>query len=198
MSEQDPCTPLPKRSRKSSIDTLAPAIKTAVNGAIREGRATIDEIVAIINAMGGEASRSAVGRYVQAQNVQLGKYRQAQEIAKVWVEKIGSEPEGDVGRLLIQMLRTVSFNTISNMDEVDPQDLMFLSKAIKDISSADKTMVDREAAVRKLVAAQVVKAAEEVTKTVRQAGMSAETVDLIRSQILGIGSEAAPAKRAAA
>jgi hypothetical protein len=28
-----------------------------------------------------------------------------------------------------------------------------------------------------------------VTKTVRQAGMSAETIDMIRSQILGIGSE---------
>lgn len=175
------------RQRKSSIDLLDPRIQTEVNSAIKDGRATIDEIVAMIQAMGGDASRSAVGRYVRSQNVQLAKYREAQEIAKVWVDKIGSEPDGDVGRLLIEMLRVISFKTLSETDQVDPMGLMMLGNAIKSIAQADKIVVDREAVVRKLVAAQVAKVAEEVTKTSRQAGMSAETIDLIRSRILGIG-----------
>jgi len=186
-----------KPNRKSSIDLLDARIQDAVNAAIKEGRASIDGIVDLIKGMGGDASRSAVGRYVQSQNEKLEHFRQAQETAKVWVDKIGKEPEGDVGRLLIEMLRVISYRTMSDMDSADPQDLMFLGKAIKDISSADKVMIDREAAVRKLVAAQVVKAAEEVTTTVRQAGMSAETIEMIRSKILGIGQEA-PAKKVAA
>ncbi len=182
------------RQRKSSIDLLDPRIQAEVNSAIKDGRATIDEIVTMIQAMGGEASRSAVGRYVRNHNVQLAKYREAQEVARVWVDKLGKEPEGDVARLTVEMLRVVSFQTISQLDDgTEPEQLMLLSKAIKDIAQADKLLVDREAAVRKLVAAQVAKAAEEVTKTARKAGMSDETVDLIRSKILGIGEAKAPA-----
>lgn len=181
------------RQRKSSIDLLDPRIQAEVNSAIKDGRATIDEIVAMIKALGGEASRSAVGRYVRSQNVRLEKYREAQEVAKVWVDKLGSEPDGDVAKLLLEMLRVVSFQTISNMDEADPQSIFFLAQSIKNIAQADKLHVDREAAVRKLIATQVAKAAEDVTKTARKAGMSDETVDLIRSKILGIGEAKAPA-----
>lgn len=179
-------------SRKSTIDLLDPRIQEAVNQAIKDNRATIDEIVSMIKDMGGDASRSAVGRYVRNQNQQLAKYREAQEVAKVWVDKIGKEPDGDVGRLLIEMLRVISFKTLSNTDNVDPMGLMLLSNAIKGIAQADKIVIDREAAVRKLVAVQAAKAAEEVTKTVRKAGMSDETVELIRSKILGIGEAPTP------
>lgn len=184
-------------NRKSSLDRLDPRIQSEVNAAIKEGRASIDEIVSMIKSMGGDASRSAVGRYVKNQNEQLAKYREAQEVAKVWVDKLGKEPDGDVAKLLLEMLRVVSFQTISNMDEADPQSIFFLAQSIKNIAQADKLHVDREAAVRKLIATQVAKAAEEVTKTARKAGMSADTVDLIRSKILGIG-EATPPKPAAA
>lgn len=184
-------------NRKSSLDRLDHRIQTEVNAAIKEGRASIDEIVSMIKSMGGEASRSAVGRYVKNQNEQLAKYREAQEVAKVWVDKLGKEPDGDVAKLLLEMLRVVSFQTISNMDEADPQSIFFLAQSVKNIAQADKLHVDREAAVRKLISAQVAKAAEEVTKTARKAGMSADTVDLIRSKILGIG-EATPPKPAAA
>jgi hypothetical protein len=180
------------RNRKSSIDLLDPRIQDEVNAAVKDGRASIDEIVSMIKSMGGDASRSAVGRYVKTQTEKLEQFRQAQETAKVWVDKIGKEPEGDVGRLLIEMLRVISYKTMSDMDTAEPQDIMFLGKAIKDISSADKVLVERIAVVRKLVAEQAAKVAEDVTKTVRSAGMSDETVDLIRSKILGIGEQPAP------
>jgi hypothetical protein len=179
-------------NRKSSIDKLDARIQAEVNSAVKDGRASIDEIVALIKGMGGEASRSAVGRYVKSQGEKLEQFRQAQETAKIWVDKLGKEPEGDVGRLLIEMLRVISYKTMSDMDTAEPQDIMFLGKAIKDISSADKVLVERVAVVRKLVAMQAAKVADEVTKTTRKAGMSDETIDLIRSKILGIGEAAAP------
>jgi len=177
------------RNRKSSIDLLDPRIQDEVNAAVKEGRASIDEIVSLIKSMGGEASRSAVGRYVKTQSEKLEQFRQAQEMAKVWVDKIGKEPEGDVGRLLIEMLRVISYKTMSDMDTVEPQDLMFLGKAIKDISSADKVLVERIAAVRKLVAEQVTKAAEDVSKSARKAGASDEFVDMLKARMLGIAEQ---------
>jgi len=178
---------------KSTITKLDLRIKTEVDRAVREGRASIDDIVALIRDMGGDASRSAVGRYVKNQSEQLKKYREAQEVAKVWVDKLGKEPDGDVGRLIIEMLRVVSFQTLSNMDEAGPEDLMFLGNAIKSIAQADKLVVDKEVNIRKLIADQAQAVAADVVKTARKAGVSAETIEIFRSQILGIGE----AKRAA-
>lgn len=175
-----------KASQPSTIQQLAPSIKEAVDTAVREGRATIDEIVQLIAGMGGDASRSAVGRYVKNARERMEDYRQATQVAAVWVDKLGSEPEGDVGRMLLEMLRVVAFKTIGDIQEAGPEDLMLLSKAMKDISSADKLIVDREINLRKLIQAKAEKVAAEVATTAKKAGMSAETVDLIRSQILGI------------
>lgn len=175
-------------SRKSSIDLLDPRIQEAVNQAIKDNRATIDEIVDMIKDMGGDASRSAVGRYVRNQNQQLAKYREAQEVAKVWVDKLGKEPDGDVGRLIIEMLRVISFQTMSQMDSAEPEQLMFLGHAIKNIAQADKLLVDREASVRKMVAAQVEKVmAKAEQQAVSDGGvLTLDAVKKIRQEVYGI------------
>ncbi len=72
---------------KSSVLMLEPRIKEAVDRAIREERATLDEIVAMIEQMGGEASRSAVGRYAKNAREKLEKFREAQQLASVWIER---------------------------------------------------------------------------------------------------------------
>jgi hypothetical protein len=175
-----------KPSRPSSITQLDPSIKEAVDAAIREGRLTIEQIVKLIVDHGGDASRSAVGRYVKNNKERMEEYRQAAQTAAVWVDKIGKEPDGDVGRLVLEMLRMVAFRSISSIDEAAPEDLMFLAKAMKDIAGADKLVVDREINVRKLVAAQAAKVAGDVAKTVKKAGLSDATIEAIRAQILGI------------
>jgi hypothetical protein len=115
----------------------------------------------------------------------MEKYRQAQEVAKVWVDKLETEPSGDVARLLPEMLRAVAFQTLSTMgeatDPVGSQDLMFLAKALKDVSSASRINVDTELLLRK-VRDQAKAAAAEVTKTIKQAGLSDETVRQIRPE----------------
>ncbi|MDP3612732.1 MAG: DUF3486 family protein, partial [Rubrivivax sp.] len=64
-----------KPSRPSSITQLDPKIKEAVDTAVREGRTSIDQLVELINSLGGEASRSAVGRYVKTANERMEEYR---------------------------------------------------------------------------------------------------------------------------
>jgi hypothetical protein len=175
-----------KPSRPSSITQLDPSIKEAVDTAIREGRLTIDQIVELIAGSGGDASRSAVGRYVKNAKEKMEDYRQATQMASVWVDKLGKQPEGDVGRMVLEMLRLVAFKSIGNIEEAAPEDLMFLAKAMKDIAGADKLVVDREINVRKLVAAEAVKVANEVASTAKKAGLSDDTIDLIKKKILGV------------
>jgi len=173
-------------SRPSNVTKLDPKIKEAVDAAVREGRATINEIVRLVEALGGEASRSSVGRYVKNARERLEDFRQATQVAAVWVDKLGKEPEGDVGRMLLEMLRVVAWKSIGDLDTASPEDLMFLGKAIKDLASADKLAVDKAINLRKLIAAEAAKVATDVAKTAKKAGLSDEAVELIRTKILGI------------
>lgn len=175
--------------RKSSITQLDPRIRDAVNDAVRDGRATIDEILVLIKSMGGEVSRSAVGRHVKKATEQMKRYRDAQEVAKVWIAKLTDEPEGDVGRLVAEMVKTVAFQQLADMGESDkksgPMDLMLLAKAMDHVSRSQKVDADRQLKIRKEVLDQAAKKTEEVAKA---KGLSADTVDLIKRQILGIGA----------
>lgn len=169
--------------RKSAIKQLDPAIREAADSAIREGRATIEEITALINSLGGSVSKSAVGRYKQQAEAQMARYREAQEVAKVWIGKLQADPEGDVGRLLAEMLRTTAFQTLGDIEAGSPQDVMFLAKALKDLASADKLTADRILLVRREAAKE---AAEKVSSVGKAKGLSAETVAELRKEILGV------------
>lgn len=175
--------------KTSTIAKLDPAIKAEVDKAIREGRATLDDIVQLIKGMGAEASKSAVGRYAVNAKKQMETYRQAQEVSKVWVQQIGEAPEGDVGRLVVELVRMLAFKSISAMGEeekgLEPEDLMFLAKAMKDLAGADKTAIDREIN-RQALQRQVKAAAEVVTKVAKKNGLTADAVQTIRAEILGI------------
>lgn len=178
-----------KPSRPSSINQLDPRIKEAVDTAVREGRASIDQILSLIADLGGEASRSAVGRYVKNARERMEDYRQAQQIAAVWVDKLGKEPEGDIGRMLLEMLRVVAFKSIGDIESASPEDLMFLGKALKDIAGADKLVVDRELNLRKLVAARAEKVAEEITREAKKLGASDEVIQTWRNKVLGVAAK---------
>ena len=182
--------------RRSTVAAMPRELVEACNGLIRDGH-TIEEILAALQGMGAQVSRSAVGRYVKSARESMEKYRQAQEVAKVWVDKLEAEPSGDVGRLLPEMLRVVAFQTLTNMGESDASvgamDVMLLAKALKDIAGTQKTNIDTELLMRKVRAETQAKAdaaAADVEAITRNAGMSEELVSSIRARILGVGDQA--------
>jgi hypothetical protein len=93
-------------ARRSSIEDLPKETQERLADLIREGW-TLDEITKVLTDMGAQVSRSAVGRYVQKQSMAMLRYQEAQAVAKVWVDRIEAEPDGDVARLLPQMLSAV-------------------------------------------------------------------------------------------
>jgi len=173
-----------RASRKSSITRLDPRIREAVDGAIREGRATLDELVALIRSHGGQASRSAVGRYVKGARDEMEHYRQAQHLAKVWAEAIPQT--GDVAQLNRQVLTSLAFRAASQLAEnesVQGKEVMLLARALRDISSSEKLGAEARRAIRAELAEQAAKVVGEMAKS---QGMSAEQAELWRRKVLGI------------
>lgn len=167
-------------------------MREAADAAIRAG-STVDEILAALLALGAPVSRSAVGRYTKKARKAMETYREAQEIAKVWVDKFGDDPNGDVGQLLPHMLRAVAFNQLSHMGDAEPgdeegpttRDTSLLAGAIKDLASAEKITADRILKVRKETATKAADAGASVAKA---RGLSPEAVAEIRSKILGVAA----------
>lgn len=179
-------------TRRSTISRLPKTLVDRCHELIRDGH-TIDEILDALNGMGAEVSRSSLGRYVKSARESMEKYRQAQEVAKVWVDKLEAEPEGDVSRLLPEMLRVVAFQTLTTMgegeDPVKSMDIMLLAKALRDISQTTKANIDIERQLRGM-RSDLKKAATEVEQTARAAGLSPDTINSIKARILGVGNQA--------
>ena len=127
----------------------------------REYAPTIDDVLAYIQEQGHEVSRSAVGRYKQDFEKVAKRMREAREVAQVWVAKLGDEPQGDIGRLVIEVLRTLVFQI--SMDEVetggesDAKSAYFLSKSIKELETAARHSAEREINIRKRLEAELEK-----------------------------------------
>jgi len=175
--------------RKSTVTMLEPDLRDAVDAAIREGRATLDEIVALVRGMGGEVSRSALGRYKITFEKGMETYKASQEMAKVWAKRLEEEPESDVARLAAQVLSGVALNTaqtLINSDEAVPAgELHFLAKALDHLGRFSKNTTETILRIRRETAAQ---AAEAATKAARRSGLSPEGVEAIRAEILGIAA----------
>ncbi len=174
--------------RRSSIAKLPQDIREWVEQLIRNGR-TIDDIVAHLKTMDANlpVSRSSVGRFKQNYEASLARYRDAQAVAGQWVTVFRESPESDVGALIAEMLKTLAFQTMSTMGEdetpVDPQSLMFLGKAIRDVISATSINEDR---IAKAVARALQQAASAAEAVARQAGLSDAMVNEFRKKILGV------------
>lgn len=180
-------------ARAPKIRRWPQELRDKLDELVRAGR-TIEEILTALQSMGApDVSRATVGRWKQRAEQNFARYREAQEIAGAWVTKLGQEPGSDVGRLLQELLKTLAFQTMSDMGDggqsVEPRDLMFLSKALRDLSGAQKTSVDTEAQLRKAADAEMQKraaaAADVATKEAKKAGLSPETTERMREILLG-------------
>lgn len=175
---------------KSSVQQLPEPILDEVNAALKRD-ATIDDIVLMLRGLGHGVSRSAMGRYSKQYAEVARRQRELASVARAFASEFG-DADGLEGRLLIQTATAIATRmTIDLADNDDPaldmKDLMNLGRAVKDITSASKIDVDREAKIRaetiKRTREQAATAAEEAGK---EAGASPETIHRIKAKILGI------------
>jgi hypothetical protein len=178
--------------QRSTIEDLPPAILSAVHAAIERGE-TIDAIVALIRGMGAERSRSAVGRYTKDFAELARNQRDMRSVAEAFGREFGSADDMQ-GRMMVQLMTSVMTRAVMPIAmgedvDLDAKELANLAKAAKDITSAAKIDVEREARIRDEAAKRAKEAAAADAETAgRAAGASEDTLRRIRAGILGIAA----------
>lgn len=184
--------------RKSSIERSPEEVRTAIDKLIRQNRFTLDEIRGYIVEKFGEEvapSRSAIGRYTLAQGELLGRMRDIDAAARVVVEELGENADDRAGALLVQSITTLAADAAMRAHarddgkETSIEEVRKLARAAKDVIGARKVNRQErehiaEMARQKLLAEQKA----NLDKMARRRGMSADAVDEIRKEILGIST----------
>ena len=180
-------------ARQSSIDLLPEPIRDALHALLRDPAVNQLEATKRVNDLLEQeqsdvrVSKSAVNRYSQRMD-QIGeKMRQSRQIAEMWIGKLGNQPQGQVGKLLNEFTRTMAFETALSMSEGDepvpPKLLKELSLSIKHLEEAASVNEKREREIRRQMAEE---AAQAVDTAAKSQGLTADSVALIKQQILGI------------
>lgn len=174
---------------RSSISKLPPTIRAELDRLLREDRYTIDEVTAYLRDMGAHVSRSAIGRY-HRRFEEIGKrMRESREVARVWADRLGREPDGDIGKIVMELLRTLAFDATMTLTEpgedgqaqIDPRAINTLALAMQRLEAAGKWNIQREQAMRAAVLAE---AADRVEETARAQGMDGEQAKFWRERVL--------------
>ncbi|HBC0987579.1 TPA: DUF3486 family protein [Escherichia coli] len=183
------------RGRSSKIDLLPEPVREQLHAMLRDKRHTQEEIREAINELidshglpaDMQLSRTGLNRYASRMEAVGAKIRASREMAEVWAAKLGSAPTSDVGKLLMEFVKTLAFETSMSMAEEDepvtPKALGQLALVAQRLEAAAMASHKREKEIRAAFAAEAAATAEKITK---QAGLSAETAADIRKQILGI------------
>ena len=187
----------PTRGRLSKVDLLPDSIREQLHQMLREKRHTQEDIREAINALIDEhnlpeemqLSRTGLNRYASRMEKVGAKIRASREMAEVWAAKLGSAPTSDVGKLLMEFVKTLAFETSMSMAEDDkpvaPKALGQLALVAQRLEAAAMTSHKREKAIRDAFAQEM---AEKTEELVRTGGLSGGAADTIKRDILGISA----------
>ncbi len=180
--------------RKSTVDLLPEAFREALNTLLREPAVTQLEAARHVNDLLADAgedlriSKSAVNRYSMKMDKIGAKLKQSREISKMWIAELGSQPQGQVGHLLNEVVRNLAFDTAIALSEdeepVPPKLIRELSIAIEKLERAASVNEKRAAEIRKQAREE---AADELSEELKNDGISPEVENSIRRILLGKG-----------
>jgi hypothetical protein len=178
-------------AKPSTIDTLPPDILEQLQALLRDPRVTqldaTHRINAILTEQGQEpVSKSAVNRYSMKMDRIGAKLQQSRAIADMWIGKLGSEPAGQTGKLLNEVVRNLAFDAAMHMAEDEepahPGAIKELAIAIEKLENAASKNEQRDALIRKQAREE---AAAELTQELKNDGISEELEASIRRILLG-------------
>jgi len=138
-------------ARKSSMAILPQDIRAQLHALLNDPRMTQLGITARINELladGGHddrVSKSSVNRYAVQMEKVGAKLKQSRQIAEVWIGKLGSEPQGQVGQLLNEVVRNLAFDTAMHLsEEEEPADPRLIKELAIAIERLEKAASDNE------------------------------------------------------
>ena len=182
------------RGRASKVDLLPPNIKTQLAMMLRDKHLSQAQILEEINAMirdcglddSYQLSRTGLNRYASRMEQMASKIRNAREVAEIWTKQFGEAPQSDIGKLLMEIVKNLAFETSIGMSEngkAEPKDLALLSSAIQRLEQAESLSFKREQAIRQET---IKRAAEAVEEAGKQQGVSLADVQQMVKAVYGI------------
>jgi hypothetical protein len=183
------------RGRLSTIDKLPEAAEPFVASAMQALREREKPQVQILAELNGNLADLGVGSISKSafnrKSLWLAAYGQqienAREIAGVLAERLDQAPDGDVGLLLNETIKTMVFDVLSDasLSAKSPSMQMLLQAAesLMALERARKLSVDTRSTIMTKFAKQAEAAVDRVGKA---KGLTGDTVAEIKRQILGI------------
>jgi hypothetical protein len=179
--------------RPSSIDSLPEETKALIGKLRLQGR-TIDDINNQLRAMDVEVSRSALGRHLQKQAAIGERMKLSRDMATALVDRFGAEPDNRLARLNLEMMHSLVLDVMTRQQineetgemmpvELDAEQVMFLSRSLQSLASAQKTDQDRALKMREEIAKEAAKAVDEVATA---EGWGAETKKRLWDAVVGV------------
>ncbi len=185
----------------STIDKLPDDIKGQLQELLQDPRVTqleaTTKINAILEAEGHDdrVSKSAVNRYAVRMAEVGEKLRQSRDVASMFISKVGAAPQGQMGLLINEILRTLAFDIslkIQDADLKDPETLAAtidqvkaLALAVQRLEQSATINIKREGEIRKQALDD---AAKEMDKAADTMQIKPETLTYIKQVIYGLAS----------
>jgi len=180
-------------ARRSSVEALPKAVREWLDRALIEGNFSgYETLEAALGERGHQISKSAIHRYGQPLQRRLAAIKASTEAARLLTEGAADDQDAR-SEAVIALVQTELFETLVNLQEatdetIDPaQRVKLLSTAAKNIATLSRASVNLkrfQGEVRDRVRA----AADSVTSVAKKGGLTADAVDAIRREILGIAA----------
>lgn len=184
---------------QSRVDLLSPELRQRLHALLQDPALTLGQVAAAVNAAAGEqvVSKSGVGRYHQRMRRWAEQNRQARLVVEELSQQMGAEGAQRFSEAMLFQVRTMVFDLAGTLrrlqDEADEDAepatvaefatlLSRVTLALQRIESAESRSARRRRDLREEMARD---AAEAAAAEGRRAGLSAETVQTIRTRILG-------------
>jgi len=183
--------------RQSTLATMPPEVRDKLDEWLRNPAYTQKQITQLINqylAKRGEQpiiTQRIVNRYAASMKEMLAKKRESNEVVKAWVGQLGDIPEGDFGRAIVEILRTLSFDMslAAHKEAGNTEDLPGTVRMLKDLSFAveklEKAASENEKRAAEIRKQTRIEAAEELSEGLKNDGISLEVENSIRRILLG-------------
>ncbi|MCK9468190.1 MAG: DUF3486 family protein [Porticoccaceae bacterium] len=157
-------------ARPSTVEQLPPDILEQLQALLRDPRVSQMDATVRINAILAEqghperVSKSAVNRYSRRMEQVGERLRQSRAVAEMWIGKLGATPQGQLGHLVNEILRTLAFDMSMQL-----QDDAVVAASIEDRAGVISMLKELSLSVVRLekAASENVKREEEIRRQER-------------------------------
>lgn len=181
-------------ARKSSIDRMAPEVRSHIEKRLRENRLTLDELIDDLQTHFPSEelpSRSALGRKRKAVEEMGKSLREIDAAASALVAELGDDFQDKSGALLAQAVTTLTANLAFRELESSPKDLdigdvLKLARAARAAQETRTLSLKERAQIEKMAREKLIAEQEEKLEEMRGTdGMSEQLENRIRKILLG-------------